>query len=92
METAFVSRRQWLSLQDQKNILITLVIKDGKMRNLSYEPGDHVILFPTNSDEDIALLLKHMKKLPEDLDAIIKLMKKGPQTGMNMFRISKVGS
>ena len=83
MKKAIVSRRQWLSEKDQKNILIRLVIKDGKKMQLSYEPGDHVAVFPTNSDEDVELLLKHMKNLPGDLDSKLKLMEKGRQLGKN---------
>lgn len=83
VEKALVSKRQWLSEKDQKNILIRLVVKDGKKRQLSYEPGDHVAVFPTNSDEDVELLLKHMTNLPQDLDSKLKLMEKGRQMGKN---------
>ena len=83
VEKALVSKRQWLSERDQKNILIRLVIKDGKKRELSYEPGDHVAVFPTNSDEDVELLLKHMTNLPSDLDSKLRLMEKGSQMGKN---------
>ena len=83
VEKALVSKRQWLSEKDQKNILIRLVIKDGKKRQLSYEPGDHVAVFPTNSDEDMELLLKHMTILPQDLDSKLKLMETGSQMGKN---------
>ena len=83
VEKALISKRQWLSEKDQKNILIRLVIKDGKKRKLSYEPGDHVAVFPTNSNEDVELLLKHMTNLPQDLDSKLKLMEKGTQMGKN---------
>ena len=76
-----VSKRQWLSKKDSKNILIRLLIKDGKTKNLSYAPGDHVGVFPSNSDEDVELVLKHMTNLPENLDSIIQLMEKGSTPG-----------
>ena len=81
MEISTISRRQWLSKKDQKNILISLVIKDGRMRDLSYDPGDHVVVFPTNSDEDVDIVLEHMTNLPKNPLSRVKLMEKGRNTG-----------
>ena len=81
VEISTISRRQWLSKKDQKNILISLVIKDGRMRDLSYDPGDHVVVFPTNSDEDVDIVLEHMTNLPKNPLSRIKLMEKGRNTG-----------
>ena len=81
MEIATISKRLWLSKKDQKNILISLVIKDGRMRNLSYEPGDHVAIFPINSDEDVDVVLEHMTNLPKNPDSRVKLMEKCSKTG-----------
>ena len=85
VEIATISRRRWLSKKDQKNILISLVIKDGRMKNLSYEPGDHVAIFPTNSDEDVDIVLEYMTNLPKNLDSSVKLMEQGSKKGKTKY-------
>ena len=51
------------------------------MRDLSYDPGDHVVVFPTNSDEDVDIVLEHMTNLPKNPLSRVKLMEKGRNTG-----------
>ena len=51
------------------------------MRNLSYEPGDHVAIFPTNSDEDVDIVLEHMTNLPQNPNSRVKLMEKCSKAG-----------
>ena len=55
------------------------------MKNLSYEPGDHVAIFPTNSDEDVDIVLEYMTNLPKNLDSSVKLMEQGSKKGKTKY-------
>ena len=75
-------KRQWLSEHDQKNILIRLLIHKGRSRNISYKPGDHAVIFPVNTDEDVHLVLQRMNKLPPDPHSVVQLHEYNKQEGL----------
>ena len=45
---------------------LTLLIRLETDLAITYEPGDHVAIYPENSDVDVAVMLSHMSGLPAD--------------------------
>ena len=73
---AKLKHRRWLCKKGSKNILVRLEIIKGKQKGILYEPGDHAIIFPVNTDEDIDFILKHITNLPTDSDSIVQLQRR----------------
>ena len=79
--------RKWLSKEGPKNILVRLVIPSGKVRSISYKPGDHAVVFPINTDEDVHLVLQRMNKLPSDPYSVVQLHEYSQEEGFNIFTL-----
>ena len=80
MSWANLTDRKWLtSTADDKKILVSMEILDSS--ELSYEPGDHAAVFPTNSDDDVDLVLKHLNGLPQPNDTPVVLQENIQNTG-----------
>ena len=75
-------QRQWLSEKDKKNVLVRLLIQNGKQRNIAYQPGDHAVVFPVNTDDDVYLVLQRMIKLPSKLDSVVQLHEYNQHEGL----------
>ena len=61
--------RKWLSTAEgAKNILIRLEIPKKKDQWIEhhYEPGDHLSVFPTNSDEEVRYVMEYMINKPKE--------------------------
>ena len=61
--------RTWLSTKEQeKNILLRFEIPntENQWGELSYLPGDHLAIFPENSDEDVQFVMNHLAKKPKE--------------------------
>ena len=66
--------RQWLSTKEhEKNILLRFEIPESEDQwgELTYEPGDHLAIFPCNSDEDVKYLMDHMTNKPADDERVL---------------------
>jgi sulfite reductase alpha subunit-like flavoprotein len=75
-------QRQWLSETDKNNILVRLLIQNGKRRNIGYQPGDHAVVFPVNTDDDVDLVMQRMCKLPADPHSVVQLHEYNQQEGL----------
>ena len=62
--------------------MVRLLITDGKLKKVLYEPGDHAVVFPPNVQEDVDFLLDRLNKLPSDPDSVIQLHEYDQQEGM----------
>ena len=61
--------REWLSNKEQeKNILVRFEIPNSEDQwgELTYEPGDHLAIFPCNSDEHVRYVMDHMTNKPKE--------------------------
>ena len=74
---------KWLDEYLSKNILVRLLIPSGKLSNIAYKPGDHAVVFPINTDEDVHLVLKRMNKLPSDPYSVVELYEYSEEEGFN---------
>ena len=80
--TARLIKRDWLCKEEgQRSLLLRLEVPmDEGMIN--YEPGDHVGVYPINSDEDVDLVMKHLSRLPKS-SAMVQLQKYKKALGMS---------
>ena len=69
---AKLTQRRWLCEEEgDGKILVSLEAaatggaEDNEAVTADYEPGDHAAVFPVNSDEDVALVMKHLNGLPK---------------------------
>ena len=66
---AKLTQRRWLCEEEgDRKILVSLEAANGpedEAVTAAYEPGDHAAVFPVNSDEDVALVMKHLNGLPK---------------------------
>ena len=61
--------RKWLSTKEgEKNILLRLEIpkSEDQWGEIYYDPGDHLAVFPTNSDDDVKFVMEHMINKPKE--------------------------
>ena len=66
-------KRDWLSTKDQeKNVLLRFEIPNSENQwgELSYAPGDHLSIFPENSDEDVKFVMNHLINKPKDNEEV----------------------
>ena len=59
----------WLSTKEQeKNILLRFEIpnSENQFGELGYEPGDHLAIFPENSDEDVKFVMDRLINKPKE--------------------------
>ena len=67
-------KRQWLSYkQCEKNILVRFEVPESENQwgELKYEPGDHLEVFPVNSDEDVNIVMEHLTSTPKEDEEVL---------------------
>ena len=67
-------KRKWLSYkQGEKNILIRFEVPETENQwdELRYEPGDHLAVFPVNSDEDVNIVMEHLTNTPKEDEELL---------------------
>ena len=54
--------------EQEKNILLRFEIPNTESQwgELQYEPGDHLAIFPANSDEDVKFVMDRLTNKPKD--------------------------
>ena len=67
-------KRKWLSYkQGEKNILIRFEVPEAENQwdELRYEPGDHLAVFPVNSDEYVNIVMEHLTNTPKEDEEVL---------------------
>ena len=65
--------RKWLCKEKgQRSILVELEVHDPQKKHW-YEAGDHALVFPCNSEEDVAFMMNHFTDIPDDPNLVVKL-------------------
>ena len=67
-------KRKWLSYkQGEKNILIRFEVPEAENQwdESRYEPGDHLAVFPVNSDEDVSIVMEHLTNTPKEDEEVL---------------------
>ena len=83
---AKLKERQWVCKKEQKNILVRLEISNGKQKGIVYEPGDHAVIFPVNTDEDVNFILERLTKIPTDPASVVQLHEYNQQDGKSFVQ------